>query len=54
MERTKTLICTTLAAIMLAGLLPHAAWADGDKKKKGPVVVIGKPVVTSDPSPKKK
>ena len=54
MEQTKTLTCAALAAVMLAGLLPHSAWADGDKKKKGPVVVIGKPVVTSDPSPKKK
>ena len=55
MERAKTVICTALAALMLVGLLPHSVWADGDKgkdKKKGPVVVIGKPVVTSDP-PKK-
>ena len=55
MERTRILTCAALAALTLAGLLPHAAWADGDKgKKKGPVVVIGKPVVTSDPAPKKK
>ena len=55
MERTKTLICAALAALMLAGLLPHSAWADGDKgKKKGPVVVVGTPIVTQDPPPKKK
>ena len=56
MERTKTLTCAALAAVLLAGLLPHAAWADGDKgkdKKKGPVVVVGTPIVTNDP-PKKK
>ena len=56
MKPTITLLCAALAAVMLAGLLPHAAWADGDKgkdKKKGPVVVVGTPIVTQDP-PKKK
>lgn len=57
MKRMKTLTCAALAAVMLAGLLPHSAWADGDKgkdKKKGPVVVVGTPIVTQDPPPKKK
>ncbi len=56
MERTKTAICAALAALTLAGLLPHAAFADGDKdkKKKGPVVIIATPIVTNDPPPKKK
>ena len=56
MEPMKTLLCAALAALMLAALMPHAAWADGDKgkdKKKGPVVVVGTPIVTQDP-PKKK
>lgn len=56
MKRTITLTCAALAVVMLAGLLPHAAWADGDKgkdKKKGPVVIIATPIVTQDP-PKKK
>ncbi len=57
MERTKTAICTALVALTLAGFMPHPAWADGDKekdKKKGPVVVVGTPIVTNDPPPKKK
>ena len=57
MKRTKTAICAALAALTLVGLLPHTAWADGDKgkdKKKGPVVVVGTPIVTTDPPPKKK
>ncbi len=56
MERTKTAICAALAALMLAGLVPHSAWADGDKgkdKKKEPVI-IGPITTTNDPPPKKK
>lgn len=55
MERTKTALCTALAALTLSGLLPHAAFADGDKdkKKKEPVpIVIGTPTITPD-KPKK-
>lgn len=57
MERTKILLCAALAALTLAGCLPHTAWADGDKgkdKKKGPVVVVGPITTTNDPPPKKK
>lgn len=57
MTRTKTAVCAALGMLTLAGLLPHTAWADGDKgkdKKKGPVVVIATPIVTNDPPPKKK
>ena len=49
-------LSAALALALLGGLLmPHTAFADGDKTKgkKGPVVVIGTPVVTPDP-PKKK
>lgn len=53
-DRNSTALCTALAALILAGLAAQSAQADGDKKKdKGPVVVVGKPVVTQDP-PKKK
>ncbi len=53
MKRTQTAICAALIALTAAGLAAHPAFADGDKKKdKGPVVVIGKPIVTKDP-PKK-
>ena len=45
-----------LAALTLAGVMPHTAWADGDKgkSKKGPVVIIGPITTTNDPAPKKK
>lgn len=55
MKRTHAAICAALAALTLAGLASHPAFADGDKDKKkdkGPVVIIGKPIVTKDP-PKK-
>ena len=53
MKRTQTAICAALVALTAAGIAAHPAFADGDKKKdKGPVVVIGKPIVTKDP-PKK-
>ena len=54
MER-KTALCAVLAALTLAGLVPHSAQADGDKgkdKKKGPVI-IG-PITTTQDPPKKK
>ena len=57
MERTKTAVCAALAALTLVGLLPHSAFADGDKdkKKKAPVpIVIGKITTTNEPPPKKK
>ena len=53
MKLTYAALCAALIALTLAGLAPRPASADGDKKKdKGPVVVIGKPIVTKDP-PKK-
>ena len=55
MERTKNAFCALLAALTLAGLMPHAAFADGDKdkKKKEPVpIIISPPIITPDP-PKK-
>ncbi len=56
MERTKTAICAALAALTLAGLLPHAAFADGDKdkKKKEPVPIVIGPITTTSDPPKKK
>ena len=53
---SKTALCAALAALIVAGLAASPAHADGDKgkdKKKGPVVVIGKPVITKDGAPKK-
>lgn len=53
MKRTHAAVCAGLITLTLAGMASQSAWADGDKKKdKGPVVVIGKPIVTKDP-PKK-
>lgn len=53
MKRTYAALCAALITLTVAGLATHPASADGDKKKdKGPVVVIGKPIVTKDP-PKK-
>jgi len=42
-------------AVSGSALSPLSAHADGDKGKdgKGPVVIIGKPIITPDP-PKKK
>jgi hypothetical protein len=56
MERKKTAVrvaLTALAALTLAGALPHPAQADGDKGKKG-TVIIGPITTTTDPPPKKK
>ena len=53
-DRNSKVACAAVAALMLAGMAAQSAQADGSKKKdKGPVVVVGKPVVTQDP-PKKK
>lgn len=55
MKRTQTALCAALVALTVAGMASQSAWADGDKgKKKGPVVVVGTPIVTNDPPPKKK
>jgi len=53
MERTKNAICALLAALTLSGLLPHAAFADGDKKKKEPVPIVIGPITTTPDPPKK-
>ncbi len=55
MKRTHAALCAALIALILTGMASQSVWADGDKKKdkKGPVVVVGTPIVTSDP-PKKK
>ena len=53
-------LTVALALLTLGGALaaPHAAWADGDKGKKVPIV-IKDPIITDDPPaptppPKKK
>lgn len=55
MERTKNATCILLAALTLFGLLPHAAFADGDKdkKKKEPVPIVIGPITTTPDPPKK-
>ena len=55
MEKTKNAICALLAALTLSGLLPHAAFADGDKdkKKKEPVPIVIGPITTTPDPPKK-
>ncbi len=54
MKRTHTAICAALIAAAAAGLAAHPALADGDKDKgKKKTVIVGTPIVTSDP-PKKK
>ena len=54
MKLMQTALCAALIALTVAGIASQPARADGDKKKdKGPVVVVGKPIVTQDP-PKKK
>lgn len=54
MKRTHTRrgVMALMAALALigAGLAPHAAWADGDKGKKVPII-IKEPVITPDPTP---
>ncbi len=55
MKPTQMALCAALVALTLASIASQSAWADGNKKKdKGPVVVVGKPIVTQDPAPKKK
>ena len=60
MEQKKTALRVALgmlAALTLAGMVPHTALADGDKdkKKKDPVpIVIGPITTTPDNPPKKK
>ena len=55
MEKTKNAICALLAVLTLSGLLPHAAFADGDKdkKKKEPVPIVIGPITTTPDPPKK-
>lgn len=55
MERTKNATCILLVALTLFGLLPHAAFADGDKdkKKKEPVPIVIGPITTTPDPPKK-
>ena len=55
MEWKKTAICAALIALAAAGMVPHSAFADGDKdKKKKDPVIIGPITTTNDPPPKKK
>lgn len=59
MQRKMTIrtVLAALAVLTLAGTIPHAAFAEGDKGKdkgkKGPVI-IGPITTTTDPTPPKK